>query len=78
MEQRGNDSLRKEPCMAAGDKDRGEGAWDKAKGKVKGAIGELTEDRQKQAEGNLDKAKGELKEKKGEIKNDLDEKLHKT
>lgn len=43
------------------DKDRVEGAMDKAKGNVKKGVGELTGDEKMKAEGEADKAKGEVK-----------------
>ena len=43
------------------DKDRIEGAADKAKGGVKDAVGKMTGDSKLQAEGKLDKAKGSMK-----------------
>jgi len=58
--------------MAMGDDDKLEGAWDKTKGKVKKAWGELTGDKEKKAEGSMDKAKGSLKDVKGDIKNAID------
>ena len=47
-----------------GDKDRNEGAMDKAKGRVKEAGGSLTGNKDKKAEGKADQDKGTLKEKK--------------
>ena len=43
------------------DKDRIDGAADKAKGSMKEAAGKLTGDNKLQAEGKLDKAKGAMK-----------------
>ena len=43
------------------DKDRIEGAADKAKGGMKDAVGKMTGDSKLQAEGKLDKAKGSMK-----------------
>lgn len=43
------------------DKDRIEGAADKAKGGMKEAAGKLTGDSKLQAEGKMDKAKGSMK-----------------
>ena len=43
------------------DKQRIEGAGDKAKGAVKEAAGKVTGDSKLQAEGKLDKAKGSMK-----------------
>ena len=58
--------------MAMGDDDKLEGAWDKAKGKVKKAWGELTDDEKKKREGAADKAKGTLKDIEGDIKREID------
>ena len=46
----------------AGERDRTEGAWDKAKGQVKEAAGKASNDRDLEAEGKRDQAKGDLKE----------------
>ncbi len=43
------------------DKDRIDGAADKAKGAMKEAAGKLTGDKKLQAEGQVDKAKGAMK-----------------
>ncbi len=43
------------------DKDRIDGAADKAKGAMKEAAGKLTGDHKLQAEGQIDKAKGAVK-----------------
>jgi uncharacterized protein YjbJ (UPF0337 family) len=43
------------------DKNRIEGAGDKAKGAMKEAAGKMTGDAKLQAEGKLDKAKGSMK-----------------
>ncbi len=48
--------------------DKNEGAVDKAKGRVKEAVGSLTGDKDKKAEGRTDQAKGTLKDKKGAAK----------
>ncbi len=58
--------------MAMGDDDKLEGAWDKVKGRVKKALGELTDDEKTKREGSVDKAKGTLKEIKGDIKRKID------
>ncbi len=63
--------------MAAGDEDRGEGMLDRAKGKMKKVIGEITDDPSKKAEGSVDKAKGSLKKTKGDVKDRLDEDVKK-
>jgi uncharacterized protein YjbJ (UPF0337 family) len=49
-------------------KDKGEGAMDKAKGRMKEATGSLTGDKDKKAEGRSDQDKGTLKDKKGKAK----------
>jgi len=43
------------------DKDRVEGAMDKAKGSIKKGVGELTGDEKLKAEGEADKTKGKVK-----------------
>ena len=48
--------------------DRGEGAMDKAKGRVKEAAGAVTGDKDTKAEGRSDQTKGTAKEKKGKVK----------
>lgn len=48
--------------------DRGEGAVDKAKGRVKEAAGSISGDEEKKAEGRADQNKGTFKEKKGKVK----------
>lgn len=58
--------------MAMGDDDKAEGAWDKVKGRVKRAAGELTDDPETKAEGDRDKLRGEVKDVKGRIKNAID------
>lgn len=50
------------------DKDRIEGAMDKAKGSVKKAIGDITGDEKLKAEGEMDKAKGSAKSTVGGVK----------
>ena len=50
------------------EEDRGEGAIDKAKGRMKEAAGSLTGDEEKKAEGSADQTKGTAKEKKGKLK----------
>jgi uncharacterized protein YjbJ (UPF0337 family) len=63
--------------MAIGDDDKAQGAWDKTKGKVKKAYGELADDDKAKREGSADKAKGTFEEKKGDLKNKIGEKLDK-
>ncbi len=48
--------------------DRGEGAADKAKGRVKEAAGAVTGDETRKSEGRSDQGKGTAKEKKGKLK----------
>jgi len=50
------------------DKNRVEGAADKAKGSMKEAAGKLTGDTKLQAEGKMDKAKGAVKNAVGGVK----------
>lgn len=47
---------------------------DKASGRVKKAVGELTDDEQLKREGEKDKAKGEVKE----VVNDVKDKVNRT
>lgn len=56
------------------DKDRVEGAMDKAKGAVKKTVGDVTGDEKLQAEGKLDKAKGKAKSTAGSVKDTIREK----
>lgn len=53
------------------DKDRVEGAADKAKGAVKEGVGKLTGDQKLQGEGAADKAKGAAKSAVGGIKDTI-------
>ena len=57
---------------AMGDDDKAAGKWDQAKGRVKKAWGELTDDDEEKVEGEIDEAKGRLKEARGEVKRKLD------
>jgi uncharacterized protein YjbJ (UPF0337 family) len=50
------------------EQDRGEGAVDKAKGRVKEAAGSISGDEEKKAEGRADQDEGTFKEKKGKVK----------
>ena len=52
----------------AGEDDRAEGTWDKAKGAVKEAAGKATDDEDLQAEGKMDQAKGGVKKAVGKTK----------
>ena len=63
--------------MAIGDDDKAQGMWDKTKGKVKKAYGELTDDPDKKAEGSMDKTKGTYREGKGDLKNKIEKGLDK-
>lgn len=56
------------------DKDRIEGAMDKAKGNVKKAVGDITGDEKMKAEGEMDKAKGTAKSTAGSVKDAVREK----
>jgi uncharacterized protein YjbJ (UPF0337 family) len=53
------------------DKDRIEGAADKAKGSIKEGIGKMTGDQKLQAEGATDKAKGAGKSAVGGVKDTI-------
>lgn len=55
------------------DKDRVEGAVDKAKGSIKKGVGEITGDEKLKAEGEADKAKGKVKSTVGGVKDALRE-----
>jgi uncharacterized protein YjbJ (UPF0337 family) len=52
----------------AGEEDRAEGAWDKAKGTVKEAAGKATDNEDLEAEGKMDKAKGGVEKAVGKTK----------
>jgi uncharacterized protein YjbJ (UPF0337 family) len=56
----------------AGNDDIARGKIDQLKGRVKKALGELTDDPGRKAEGTLDKAKGTAEELKGRIKKDVE------
>lgn len=58
------------------DKQRIEGAGDKAKGAVKEAAGKMTGDTKLQAEGKMDKAKGSLKNAVGGAKDAIRQAKH--
>jgi uncharacterized protein YjbJ (UPF0337 family) len=45
----------------------GDGAFDKAKGNLKEAAGDLTDDKDLENEGKVDKAAGNVKEKAGDV-----------
>jgi uncharacterized protein YjbJ (UPF0337 family) len=53
------------------DKDRAEGAMDKAKGSVKQGVGNVTGDEKMKAEGTADKAKGKAESAVGGAKDAL-------
>lgn len=53
------------------DKNRTEGAMDKAKGSVKKGVGEVTGDEKMKAEGAADKAKGKAESAVGGVKDAL-------
>ena len=52
----------------AGERDRTEGAWDKAKGQVKEAAGKAVDDRDLEAEGKRDQVKGGVEKAAGKVK----------
>ena len=52
----------------AGEADRADGAWDKAKGTVKEAVGKTTDNEDLEAEGKRDKAKGGVERAAGKVK----------
>ena len=54
--------------MKSGERDRVEGAMDKAKGRAEEALGALTGRKKLKAKGRLDQMKGTAKEKKAKIK----------
>ena len=53
------------------DKDRVEGSWEQAKGKVKEVAGKVTGDSKTEAEGKADQVKGKVKNTIGGIKDSL-------
>jgi len=50
------------------DKDRVEGSWEQAKGKVKEVTGKVTGDSKTEAEGQADQVKGKVKNTVGGVK----------
>ena len=64
--------------MGIGDDDIARGKVDQLKGRVKRAIGELTDDPDRKAEGSLDKAKGLVGELTGKVKNRVERELDET
>lgn len=61
----GNDQ---EEAVMAGERDRTEGAWDKAKGQAKEAAGKVVNDRDLEAEGKRDQVKGGVEKAAGKVK----------
>ena len=59
------------------DKDRVEGAVDKATGEAKQTVGKATGNEQAQAEGTLDKAKGQFKEGMADAREKVDDMVDK-
>jgi uncharacterized protein YjbJ (UPF0337 family) len=51
-----------------GERDKTEGTWDKAKGKVKEAVGDVTNDRDLETEGRRDQVKGDAEKAVGHAK----------
>jgi uncharacterized protein YjbJ (UPF0337 family) len=58
------------------DKDRIQGSFDQAKGKVKEGVGKMTGDQKTQAEGKVDQAKGKIENTIGSAKDKLRETLN--
>jgi len=54
---------------------RGEGAWDQAKGRAKQAGGAITGDDKTKAEGQWDETKGKVKDKAGEVRQNVRDKI---
>ncbi len=52
----------------SGERDQAEGTWDKTKGKVKEAAGNMTNDDDLQAEGKKEQAKGTAEKAMGHVK----------
>jgi uncharacterized protein YjbJ (UPF0337 family) len=52
----------------AGERDRTEGTWDKAKGQVKETAGKAVNDRDLEAEGKRDQVKGGVEKATGKVK----------
>lgn len=55
-----------------GHDDKVQGKWDEAKGKVKQAVGDATDNEEMKREGQMDEAKGEGRQAVGEAKDALD------
>jgi uncharacterized protein YjbJ (UPF0337 family) len=58
--------------MAMGDDDKLAGKIDEAKGRLKKAWGEITNDPRRKAEGSMDKGKGKLEQIEGDLENAVD------
>jgi uncharacterized protein YjbJ (UPF0337 family) len=56
----------------------GEGTVDRAKGKVKEAAGDLTDDNDLQREGKVDQASGNVKDKLGNLKDTAEDAVEKV
>ena len=63
--------------MTSSSQDRAEGAVDDAKGRIKGAVGNITGDKQTQGEGMLDQAKGAVKQGVADAKDKINEMTNK-
>jgi uncharacterized protein YjbJ (UPF0337 family) len=55
---------------------RAEGKWDDAKGRIREAWGDLTDDDLDKTEGKWDQVVGAIKEKTGEAVDTIEEKMH--
>jgi uncharacterized protein YjbJ (UPF0337 family) len=64
--------------MTDADRDRVEGAFDKAKGSVKEGLGDVRGDKDQEAEGKVDQAKGSAKEKLGDAKDAVSDAIDKV
>ena len=49
--------------------DKAEGTWDETKGKVKEAVGDMSDDESMENEGRKDQMKGQAKQAWGDVKN---------
>ena len=56
----------------------GEGTFDNAKGKVKEAAGDLTDDKDMKREGKVDQASGNVKDKLGDLKETAEDAVDKV
>jgi uncharacterized protein YjbJ (UPF0337 family) len=59
-------------------KDKTEGKWDQAKGKLKEDVGKVTGDRRMEISGKADQLKGKVKEGIGDLKTDIAEEKERT